>query len=49
MNSQIDELLRSFETKTKAPGFRYNEFLYYCFMAYDDKVKPKLPDKVRSF
>ena len=25
MNPQIDELLQSFETKTKTPGFRYNE------------------------
>ena len=38
MNSQIDELLQSFETKTKAPGFRYNEFLAHVYLVFDKKM-----------
>ena len=48
MKSEIKELIKSFKSKKKNGRDRYNEFLYYCFMAYDDKVKPKLPDKVRN-
>ena len=48
MKSEIKELIKSFKSKKKNSRDRYNEFLYYCFMAYDDKVKPKLPDKVRN-
>ena len=38
MNPQIDELLQSFETKTKAPGFRYNEFLAHVYLVFDKQI-----------
>ena len=38
MNSQIDELLQSFESKTKAPGFRYNEFLAHVYLVFDKQM-----------
>jgi hypothetical protein len=38
MNPQIDELLQSFETKTKAPGFRYNEFLAHVYVVFDKQI-----------
>ena len=38
MNSQIDQLLQSFETKTKAPGFRYNEFLAHVYLVFDKQI-----------
>ena len=38
MNPQIDELLQSFESKTKAPGFRYNEFLAHVYLVFDKQI-----------
>ena len=38
MNPQIDELLQSFESKTKAPGFRYNEFLAHVYLVFDKQM-----------
>lgn len=48
MNKNISELIKSFKSKKKNERERYNDFLYHCFMAYHDKVKPKLPDKVKN-
>ena len=38
MDPQIDELLQSFETKTKAPGFMYNEFLAHVYLVFDKQI-----------
>ena len=48
MKPEIKELVKSFKSKKKNERERYNDFLYHCFMAYHDKVKPKLPDKVKN-
>ena len=48
MNPQIDELLRSFETKTKAPGFRYNEFLAHVYLVFDKKMTMCRTDRMMN-
>ena len=48
MNSQIDELLQSFETKTKAPGFRYNEFLAHVYLVFDKKMTMCRTDRMMN-
>ena len=48
MNSQIDELLQSFETKTKAPGFRYNEFLAHVYLVFDKHMSTCKTDRIMN-
>ena len=48
MNPQIDELLQSFETKTKAPGFRYNEFLAHVYLVFDKHISLCKSDKMMN-
>ena len=48
MNSQIDELLQSFETKTKAPGFRYNEFLAHVYLVFDKQIAMCRADRMMN-
>ena len=35
----IKDLLDSFESDEKNKGRRYREFLYYCFMKFEDEMK----------
>ena len=37
----IDELIRSFESKSKNKKERYNDFLYHCFHAFEKLIKNK--------
>ena len=37
----IDELIRSFESKSKNKRERYNDFLYHCFQAFEKLIKNK--------
>ena len=48
MNPQIDELLQSFETKTKAPGFRYNEFLAHVYLVFDKQIAMCRTDRMMN-
>ena len=48
MNPQIDELLQSFETKTKAPGFRYNEFLAHVYLVFDKQITMCRTDRMMN-
>ena len=48
MNSQIDELIQSFETKTKAPVFRYNEFLAHVYLVFDKKMTMCRTDRMMN-
>ena len=38
MDSQILELIQSFESKTKAPRLRYNEFIAHVYTTFDKKM-----------
>ena len=35
----IDQLIDSFDSKEKNKGRRYREFLYHCFMKFEDEMK----------
>ena len=48
MNSQIDELLQSFETKTKASGFKYNEFLAHVYLVFDKQITMCRTDRMMN-
>ena len=38
-NIPIKDLIDSFESDEKNKGRRYREFLYYCFMKFEDEMK----------
>ena len=38
MNSQIIELIRSFETDSKTPQRKYNDFLAYVYFTFDRQI-----------
>ena len=35
----IDNLIKSFESDEKNKGRRYREFLYHCFMKFENEMK----------
>ena len=35
----IDDLIKSFESDEKNLAKRYREFLYHCFMKFEDQIK----------
>ena len=38
-NIPIEDLMDSFESDEKNKGKRYREFLYHCFMKFEDQIK----------
>lgn len=38
MNSQILELIQSFETDAKTPKTKYNDFLAYVYCVFDKRI-----------
>ena len=38
-NIPIENLMDSFESNEKNLGRRYNEFLYHCFMKFEEQIK----------
>ena len=38
-NIPIKDLMDSFESDEKNKGKRYREFLYHCFMKFEDQIK----------
>ena len=38
-NIPIEDLIDSFESDEKNKGKRYREFLYHCFMKFEDQIK----------
>ena len=35
----IDDLINSYDSDEKNKGRRYREFLYHCFMKFDEQIK----------
>ena len=35
----VDDLIKSFDSDEKNKGRRYREFLYHCFMKFEDQIK----------
>jgi hypothetical protein len=46
MNPQVKELLQSFETDSKAPKRKYNDFLTYVYVTFDKKISSSKADKI---
>jgi hypothetical protein len=46
MNPQVKELLQSFETDSKAPKRKYNDFLAYVYVTFDKKISSSTADKI---
>ena len=42
----IDQLMDSFESDEKNLGRRYNEFLYHCFMKFEEQIKKIKSEKI---
>ena len=38
-NIPIEDLINSFHTDEKNKGRRYREFLYHCFMKFEEQIK----------
>ena len=38
-NIPVEDLMDSFESNEKNLGRRYNEFLYHCFMKFEEQIK----------
>ena len=38
-NIPIEDLIDSFHTDEKNKGRRYREFLYHCFMKFEEQIK----------
>tara|TARA_B100000524_G_scaffold230972_1_gene122537 strand:+ start:415 stop:645 length:231 start_codon:yes stop_codon:yes gene_type:complete len=38
-NIPIEDLIDSFDSDEKNKGKRYREFLYHCFMKFEDQIK----------
>ena len=45
---ELDNLINTFESKTKNKKDRYNEFLYYCYCSFNKKIKSKKSDKFKN-
>tara|TARA_B100001250_G_scaffold397339_1_gene404347 strand:- start:343 stop:567 length:225 start_codon:yes stop_codon:yes gene_type:complete len=48
MKILIQDLTKSFESKTKNKNERYNEFIYYCYCTFDKKISSKGSDKIKN-
>lgn len=48
MDSQILELIQSFESNTKAPRLRYNEFLAHVYTTFDKKISMCKTDRIMN-
>ena len=46
-NILIKDLIDSFESDEKNKGRRYREFLYHCFMKFEDEIK-KITDELSN-
>lgn len=52
MNSQIKEIINSFESSSKIPKRKYNDFLVHVYRTFDEKIlsckKNKMIDKYKK-
>ena len=48
MNSFLKDLIKTFECDSKNSKERYNEFLFYCYMTFNKKIKSKKSEKFRN-
>ena len=48
MERSIKDLIKTFECDSKNSKERYNEFLFYCYMTFNKKIKSKKSEKFRN-
>jgi|TARA_B100000287_G_C20241175_1_gene626121 hypothetical protein len=48
MKLELEELIKSFDSRSKNKKERYNEFLFYCYMTFDKKIKSKSSGKSKN-
>ena len=48
MNPFLKDLIKTFECDSKNSKERYNEFLFYCYMTFNKKIKSKKSEKFRN-
>ena len=48
MNPLLKDLIKTFECDSKNSKERYNEFLFYCYMTFNKKIKSKKSEKFRN-
>ena len=48
MKILVQDLTKSFESKTKNRNERYKEFIYHCYCTFDKKINSKMSDKIKN-
>ena len=48
MKILIQDLTKSFESKTKNKNERYKEFIYHCYCTFDKKINSKSSEKIKN-
>jgi hypothetical protein len=48
MNSQVIELIQSFESDTRNPKDKFNQFLIYVFFTFDKRIRNIKTDKSKD-
>tara|TARA_Y100001970_G_scaffold188770_1_gene229618 strand:+ start:3142 stop:3369 length:228 start_codon:yes stop_codon:yes gene_type:complete len=44
----VKDLIKGFEPTSRSSKEKYNEFLYYCFMTFEKKIKSKSSGKSKN-
>ena len=44
----INDLLKSFESKTKNRNEKFKEFVYHCYCTFDKKINSKSSEKIKN-
>ena len=48
MNSQISQLVQSFESDTRNPKDKFNQFLIYVYFTFDKRIRNIKTDKSKD-
>lgn len=48
MNSQILELIQSFETDSKTPKTKYKDFMAYVYITFDNKINYSKSQSIKN-
>jgi hypothetical protein len=48
MNSQISQLIQSFESDTRNPKDKFNQFLFYVYFTFDKRIRNINTDKSKD-
>ena len=48
MNSQISQLVQSFESDTRNPKDKFNQFLFYVYFTFDKRIRNIKTDKSKD-